>query len=406
MFWKVVGYVRVRLSGDNILDFLNECRANDVELKNIIGLKNEYYADIISTRIQKAYNISKDFDVELGIIGRFGIAMKLFIYKNRIGFIASAAIFLILFALNSIFINEIIITGNNYLTDSQIESILSDSGIYRGKFIFSIKPDIIKEDILKKCNRLSWIWIDINGNCANVDVREKTSLPEFYDTSYSCNIVASREGVITEAIAQTGVLHVSEGTYVKEGDLLIGGVYDSSENAPVRFVRASGSVYAKTRYSLEDNYYMNYYSYSTNAKKITSFGIKLFGWSLETRPSPPQNSFLVKFNEKRIKIFGKKYLPLAFTNKQYCEIIKKECYSDKQQTEQRAVSDLAARLSASIPETATVVNTTKDIKYNSDGSIYACVTFECIENIAVENPIAVTKSDNSVTRDDGEEKTQ
>lgn len=390
MFWRVVGYVRVKFDGEAFFAFLNECRKNGAEFKNIKKLGSSYYADIISTSLKSVYKISSQYDIDISIEGRFGLAMKLFIYKNRLGFIISGLIFIILFVLNSLFIREIVITGNNYLTDKQIETVLAESGIYRGRFIPGVEPDIIKEQILSECKHLSWIWIDIKGSCANVDVREKTSVPEFYDSAYSCNIVASRDGVITEAIAETGTLCVKEGDYVKKGDILINGVYDGNEYAPVRFVRAAGTVMAKTRYTITDTYSNSYSLYTVSDKKLSSTGVGMGGWSFETNLFLPKNAVLVESVEKRIEIFGKKYLPLAFTNKKYCEIIRTECFSDTAHTKERAVKELTDRLEASIPKGASVEAGVPDVCDNGNGTVTATVTFECIENIAEENYIEVT----------------
>lgn len=391
MLWSVVGYIRVRLSGENMLMFFNECNQNSIILKNVRRIKEYYYADILSTALKKIIPVTKKCDIELSVEGRFGLAMKLFIYKNRIAFLTAFTIFALLFALNSFFIKDIKITGNNYLTDTQIKSVLSECGIYRGRFILTAEPDVIKDALLKKCSVLSWAWVDIKGTTANVDVREKISKPEFFDKSYACNIVAERDGVVCEAIAKTGTLYAKSGTYVKKGELLIGGVYDSNEYAPVRFVHAAGTVYAKTTYSQSASFPLSYTSYSICENVKNSVGIRIFNQYFENNISSDKSLIKTKSKEKNFKIFGKNYLPLGFTNKKYCEIIKKECVLDKEAAAGRAVSELSARLTAQLPPDATVVNTAHDISDNPDGSVYVTVTFECIEDIAGELPIGFTQ---------------
>lgn len=399
MYWKLIGYIKLKISGDNALLFFNECKQENIEMKNIIKDGSDFYVDILCMSLRLVNDIAEKFNISVVVVGKFGLIMKIFVYRTRMCFILSAVVLGIIFCLNTLFINEIKITGNNYLTNEQIESVLRENGIFPGRFIPTIKPDIIKDKILLSCTRLSWIWIDIKGNSANVDVREKTSLPEFYDTTYSCNIVASRDGVVTKAVSEMGVPCVSEGMYVKEGDLLIGGVYDSTDYAPVRFVRAAGTVYAKTKYSLSNTYFTNYHSYSIKEKNVSSYEVEIFGFKFEINSKIPEKSFLVKSNEKKIEIFGKKYLPLAFTNKQYCEIIREECYTDINQTSQRAIKDLTTRLYASIPSGAEVINVIKDVNDNNDGSVNVSVTFECVEDIALEKSIEILPFSNHLSAD-------
>ncbi len=392
MIWSVVGYVRVRLCGENIHTFLDQCMKRDIPLKNVLCLKDEYSLDVLGTNLKKLLPIAKKCDVEMRVVGRFGLAMKLFIYRNRLTFfIALLAVFTI-FCVNSFFIKDIIITGNNYLTSDQISTLLKSSGIYQGKFIPTISLEGVQEKMRKKCNTLSWIWVDIKGTTARVDVREKISKPEFFDPNYACNIVAERDGIITEAISELGILYAKSGTYVQKGELLIGGVYDSNENAPVRFVNATGRVYAKTSYTLNGNFPLSVTTYTLSDKTSSAFGFfspnKKFDFS-----SKKINSRSVKIHskEKNFKLFGKFSLPLGFTNNKYCEIIKKECELDKQTAIDKAVGELSKRLSSKIPHDATVINTFKEISDNPDGTISATVTFECIEDIGAKLPIVLSE---------------
>ena len=78
--------------------------------------------------------------------------------------------------------------------------------------------------------------------------------------------MAERDGVITEAISETGILYAKSGTFVKQGQLLIGGVYDSNENVPVRFVHAKGKINAKTTYTLRGDFPLSVTTYKRSDK--------------------------------------------------------------------------------------------------------------------------------------------
>ncbi len=392
LIWSVVGYVRVRLCGENIRSFLDQCLKKGIPLKNVLCLKGEYSAEVLSTNLKKILPIAKKCDIEIRVEGRFGLAMKLFIYRNRLTFFITLVILFTVFCINSFFIKDIVITGNNYLTNDQIITLLKECKIYQGKFIPTISPDGVQTLMRKRCNILSWVWVDIKGTTARVDVREKISKPDFFNSNYACNIVAERDGVITEAISETGILYAKSGTYVQKGELLIGGVYDSNEHAPVRFVHSSGKVYAKTLYTLHGDFPLSFISYTLSDKNKASFGIFLKDKEIEFF-SPKNNTVMKKFSSKRknFKLFSKFSFPLGFTNNKYCEIIKKECELDKQTAIDNAVRELSARLSSKLPPDANVINTFKEISEKADGTISATVTFECIEDIGTELPIVLSE---------------
>ncbi len=392
LIWSVVGYVRVRLCGENIRSFLDQCLKKGIPLKNVLCLKGEYRADVLSTNLKKILPIAKKCDIEIRVEGRFGLAMKLFIYRNRLTFFIALITLFVAFCVNSFFIKDIIITGNNYLTNEQISTLLRECNIYQGKFIPTISPDGVQTLMRKKCNTLSWAWVDIKGTTARVDVREKISRPDFFNKNYACNIVAERDGVITEAISESGILYAKSGTYVHKGELLIGGVYDSNDYAPVRFVHAKGRIYAKTSYTLSGNFPMSFTSYKLSDKNKTSLGIFTPKQKFEFF-SPKSDIAMTKISskEKYFKLFGKFSFPLGFTNNKYCEIIKTECKLDKLSATDNAIDELSARLSSQLPSDATVVNTFSEVNDSPDGTISVTVTFECVEDIAAELPIVLSE---------------
>lgn len=385
MLWKVVGYIRLKLDGDNIYTFIEKCKTNGTELKNVKKFSGSFYADVLSTSLKKIIEVSKELNISLKVEGRYGLAMKIFIYRNRIPLFIASLIFTLLFFLNCIFIREIKVSGNHYLTDKQIKSVISDCGVKKGTFLLSVKPDEIKEEILKKCDHLSWVWIDIIGTTAYVDVREKISIPEVFDYDYACNIIAEKDGVIREAISESGVLYAKPGTYVKKGDLLIGGVYDSNEYAPVRFVHSKGSVKAYTTYTLSEFCNFTYYSYELTGKSKRTYGLEVAGQVIETG-SERKGLYMERQNNKKITIFGKNYFSLGFTNSKYCEIIKKECTMGYNEAVNKTTENLIQRLRSTLPYDAEIIDIEKNY---DDKSFMVSVTAHCIEDIGEELPIEI-----------------
>jgi len=390
MIWSVVGYVRVKFSGDNLPLLLDELKNNGIEIKNIRTGKNNMYADVAGNRWKKAFDISRSNGVSFSVYGRFGLAMKIFLYKNRIAFFVSFLLFVSLFLVNTFFLKEINVSGNNYLTDNQIKAMLDECGLSAGKATFTIDQRRLQDKMMKMCDRLSWIWIDIKGTTANVDVREKVSLPEFYDKSYACNIVAKRDGIVSEAVSVNGILYAKPGSYVKKGELLVGGVIDSNEYAPVRFVRASGRVMANTKYFLSDKFDSVYKKYH-QGKKMYEYTLSVFGYTIRFGTLKDKNVILLNTETKNFEIFGKKFSSLGFTKRKYCEIIDEEYTLDIKDTEKYAVKELTERLKSKLEPGVRITNEDYTLKTNTDGVLSVTVNFDCEEDIAEENIIFVSE---------------
>lgn len=381
MLWFVLGYVKIKINTDDIYEFTQKLKEENITLKNIRYFNKSYYADALYKDIKKIEKIARTYLIKISINERFGIKAKLAFYKNKPGLIITILVFVFLFFLNTLFIKDIEISGNTYLTDKQILSHLKDVGLEKGSFKYGFTNKEIQSKLMKTSSHFSWVWVDIKGTKLKVDVREKISVPNHYDKTKPTNIVAKTDGVIESIVSRQGTHNLKKGMYVKKGDLLINGVYDGSDYAPVRFVHADGIVMARTTYEIKDTFDSKITKYIKQGEKNT-YTLNLFGFILSSGITDNKTYF--KSNEKNyeFKIFGKKYFPLAFTKEKYCEIIKKEYTLDYQNAQDVAFNNLSKRLLSKLDPNVEVLNKTKTINRISDTKFEMIVRFECLEDIS------------------------
>ena len=97
-------------------------------------------------------------------------------------------------------------------------------------------------------NDISWIGIEFKGTNAIVKIVEATKKPDIIDEKYFCNIVASKDAVITRIVVQNGTAQVKVGDTVKKGDILIAG-WMQGEHTEKYFVNSAGEVKGKIQYT-------------------------------------------------------------------------------------------------------------------------------------------------------------
>lgn len=383
------GYIRIKADNGNFSYFIDTCKKKNIILYNVNKNCDGCFFDIKGKDYKSIISCAEKCNVNLKIHSKFGLIMKLIIYKSRKAFFAIMLILIMFYGINSCFISEITVSGNKIFADKQILNCLKENGLFVGRLKFGINSKIFQNEVIKDFPEISWVWVRIDGTKAIVDVREKVSLPNFFNYSDYGNIVASNDGVIKSAIASGGTLLVSEGVFVKKGDILINGVYDSNENAPVRFVNADGIVLATTTYSIEDNFKNNYISYKPKSKIQTKYIPKIFNINLWNDKINKNLTVIMPKEEIKYRIFGKNYLPLAFTKTKYCEIIRTEYALSQSESQKLALDELLKRLMLSLPEGTEVTDTKNEIFPNPDGTFKAKVSLTCTENIAVKQPIEV-----------------
>lgn len=179
-----------------------------------------------------------------------GLPGLAFRYRKRFGLMLGALLAALIVYMSGRVVWDIRVVGAEQMSDDEVESVLAECGFERGLSLNGFNADKTEIDALLKCERLAWISINMKGTVAYVEVREKQEPNESENPSKPANVVASRAGKIIEMIAYDGMAAVKAGDEVKEGDLLISGVY--GDKAPgVLVTRAAGYVKARTFHSFE-----------------------------------------------------------------------------------------------------------------------------------------------------------
>jgi similar to stage IV sporulation protein len=122
--------------------------------------------------------------------------------------------------------------------------VLKECGVAIGARKNALDIDVIENRVLIFSDDISWISINILGNVAEVEIREREIIE---DTEYmtAANLVAEREGIIEYFEDTRGKVAVDIGEAVSEGELLVGGIYGTEEEG-FRYTVARGRVLART----------------------------------------------------------------------------------------------------------------------------------------------------------------
>jgi similar to stage IV sporulation protein len=157
---------------------------------------------------------------------------------------------------------------------------------------------------------ISWIGIELKGTKAIVKIVEATKKPDIVDDRYFCNIIASKDAVITRIVVQNGTAQVKNGDSVKKGDILIAG-WIQGEHTDKYFVNSAGEVKGKIQYVQTEKINKKEIKITRTGKKEKKYSIKI-------------NNFVINFyktyskfkkydtieTEKNLKLFKNLYLPI------------------------------------------------------------------------------------------------
>lgn len=299
-------YIIIKVTQD-IKRFINKCNSYNIELYNIKYIDK----DNIIVKIKKDdFDNIKIYNYYSNIEIYNKVGMDYYIHKiNKLKyFILCFVIMIICMFLVSNIILKINVIHSNKKVRELVYSELYDNGIK----IFSIKKDFnklenIKNKILENNrDKLEWISITNIGMTYVVRVEERI-IDNINDEHDYCNVVATKEGIVTNIFSDKGDILVNVNDIVRKGDMLITGNLIVNEETK-NYTCASGRVMAKVWYTTNISLKRDYLKKEYTGKKRINFYI----------------NHKVLRNNKYSK-FDKKY----FINNKYIKVYKEIEYKEK-----------------------------------------------------------------------------
>ena len=374
-FWKYIkGYVRISVRGFSYERFLNLLAVNDIFAWDIQKFRGKITLSLTVNGLKRIKPVLKKTNCRFKIISRGGLPFVLHKYRKRSVFACGFALFFLLVFYMSQFIWLIDINGNCGLSDAEMLRFMKNKGIYTGIYKHKIDINSLKEDLCREYPQIAWISITQNGTRLFIDISEKTENTVITDNSVPCDIISSRDCIVSDIVAQSGTPVVKSGDAVKKGDILISSAFEGvDENgAPIGFapVHSIGSVRGRWQEKLSfDVPYKHTEKVYTN-KKETLYSLTLFGKNFNINFIKNGTKFK-KYDriDKDIQLgFSPDYpLPFVINKKMFFEYTIREAVYTQKQAQRRAELTAAKKLITDYPKTIAVIDKRLEYIQTKDG---------------------------------------
>ncbi len=335
------GYVYVHLSGYAPERFLNLCGNHNILIWNLKPVEDGYEFFISVKGYKDLKPLLKKTKTKARILERYGAPFALLRYRKRklflIGFICFAA-FLYYF---SGFIWSIEVNGNSYLSEETIIRFLEDQDASFGTKIKKIDSAALEEELRSKYSEVIWTSIKIYGTKMTVDIQESLLPEEQYEPSDNeiKDIVAAKDGIVTEMVTRNGTPLVAAGTQVKKGDILVSGrldiIGDDGTVTEYLYHSADADITAKVIYPYKDEINISYEDKIKTGKKKKKYEIQIFDTILKNPFfKNPYKEYGIISESRQLKLADNFYLPfyLKVTQVEECEV-KQSSYSKEEAKE-------------------------------------------------------------------------
>ena len=383
----IFGYLEIKVEGYFIEKFINNCLKSNIFLWNIKRKRTTIMTCNIGVKdFKNIRKILKQTKCRIKIEKKKGLPFTFNKYRKRKIFALLIFIILIIIAILSNFVWNIQIEGTEKISKDELIQTLKEEGLSIGKF----KPGIETREIINKVrldrDDIAWIGIEITGTNAIVKVVEAEEKPEIVDEDEYCNIVATKDGVVTKIMAQNGTPLVKNGDLIKKGTVLIGGWLEGKYTG-TRYVHSNGQVEAKVWYTQKERVYLKETKKEDTGEAQDKYSVNI-------------NNFIINFNKrvskfenydtieeaKKIKLFSNFYLPIELVKTTYKEYKVVEIAHTLEEAKTIGIERAKDKLNAQIENTNNITDEQVNIKEETN-FVDVEVVYEVKENIETKEKI-------------------
>lgn len=226
MMQKIVNFLRgsVRLEIEGLFPerFLNLCSVERLSFWHLErNEKSSLRVTVALWDLSRAKVLAQRAGCTVKPLGGKGLPSFLMSFRLRYGLIGGTAAAVVLALLLSQFVLVVNVTGNEVLSDSVILTELEAAGLGFGAYAPAIDQRQVANRVLERLPQLSFLSVNRTGVYVEVVVREADLPPEVRDETTPTDVVAARDGLVTDVNALSGSAAVKAGDAVLQGEVLI-----------------------------------------------------------------------------------------------------------------------------------------------------------------------------------------
>lgn len=377
----LLGSVKISADYENATALLNLCMYLSIPYTEFRTAPDRVTMRLRLFAFRKLKREATARGIEYKIEKKDGIPVMLARYKYRFGIFVGALLSVVMVITAQSFVWNIEVTGNEKLTSAEVKEILKQHGFGVGSYIRNVDTDVIENQILLDSDTVSWIAINISGTTANIELREREAPKSESVSLKPANLIARKSGIVEEVRIYRGNCVVGAGKFVRKGELLVSGLYDSVQ-VGFRYTRASGEVIART---VEEFYIEIPYEYDGKVYTGEEYCDKyliFFDYSINIYKNSRKNGeFYDKISivEDCVLPGGVK-TPFALRSESYLEYENVTLHRTPKEAEELAYFELESRL-ADMAEGSTLIQKTVTPYIRDDRFMLHCVLV-IIEDIA------------------------
>lgn len=220
---------------------------------------------VSDTDYQKILDIKTSY--EIVVLNRYGFVKMQYLFHKYFIFLLGIVFFLLVNVILSKVIFSVEVVHSNQMIRDLIYSDLEEFGIkkYHFKVGYQKKEEIVEAILKKETEHIEWLEIEEVGTRYVIRVEQRKKNKEEKNCKPR-SIVAKKDAMILDIVAEQGEVVTKKFDYVKKGDVLISGlIYNKEEIVSKKC--AIGKVFGEVWYRINLEIPKHYYEEKVTGKK-------------------------------------------------------------------------------------------------------------------------------------------
>ncbi len=390
--WRILwpGYLLISVKGSGLARFLNLATRQGI---NFWDLGYEGSLAVLKIRprdFKRLRPLLRKTGCSVRILQKKGAPFLLLQGKRRKGLALGMAFFCFMLYFFSLFIWHINIEGNTDVSKEEIRAVLENNGVKEGIFKKRIDLTELERALLLKIADLKWAGAGIKGVFLNIQVVERLREPPLEEEPR--NLVAAKDGLVTDILVLSGEPLVEIGDTVQKGQKLISGqvkiieeLEDGEQLEEIMEVKPKGMVQALVWYEsyTEVPLYQVRKKRTGNAARFFSLEVEDRRYNLWGPASSPYRNYEME-KTKHFYVWRDLRLPVELSIIGYRELEVDIQPVSPQAALQEAKNLALEELNLQLPKGATIKERyVNEFYFFELGRVGCRVMIETLEDIAV-----------------------
>lgn len=302
---------RILIRGKSPKYFLALLLQKKVAIYSVLEKNDEIIVVVDYKGYQEILNTKTSYSIT--ILNRFGFAKVQYLFHKYFIFLLGIIFFIVIVSFLSHVIFKVEVIHSNEEIRDILYQDLEELGISKFKFRVSYdeKEKIVEKILKKETEKIEWLEIEEAGTKYIVRVEErKKNKKEVIKTPQ--NIVAKKDAMILEIVAEEGEVKRKKLDYVKKGDVIISGlIYNKEDIVSKRCAR--GKVFGEVWYKVTVEIPKHYHEEKITGKKKKKLEIKFLDKTIHLF------SHFDTYQKKSISLLSSRILPIKLLFSTYLE---------------------------------------------------------------------------------------